>query len=1565
MRSGALSSLRRAKWALLALVFGAVQLAPLFYFAGTASAATNTVTKSGSTFSDVAFSGSDYAWSVPGNAATSDDAWATVQITNSDKKSNYLKATDFGFIIPNDATINSIAVNIERSEASNSSATIRDKEVKLVKNDVAGGDNKKSNADWPSTDSVASYGSDLWGTTWLPSDINSNKFGTVLSVGKNGSGSETARVDYISIAVTYTEAVPQPDLTVTKTNNVSSNATINEAFTWTIRVENTGSATATFDNGEEVLRDDRPSNTPYGVPSVSYNGTTGTVVCAEDSPNNGINRRITCSASGTVTFAPGAYIDISFTATPASIGTLSNPRSGGSNYCRVDRGDNVPNESNESNNNCSDTVTVSEAPPVVNPSLDESCGMDIVLVLDSSDSMTDDDIQDVKDAATTLVDTLMPGTPTQIGVIDFDTNVISSLSPTATRTDVINAINSITHADATEYTNWDEALQTADAMVGLGGLVVIITDGNPTTSNGSLSDLEDAVVRANAIKTGGTRMLAIGIDSRGSSSSGLDLPNLEAITGPNDVTIPPGPISDINNVDIILGDVTQLGTVLSELVTSLCGGTITVQKLIDGDGDLQTTSDQIPASDWEFTVNGTTGSPITDLTEASGYTNPFSVSADTYSVTETIDQDYDLIYASCSGAMDDGTFLGSSVTGIVVGDTDVVSCVFINSEPQKVDICHATASQSHPYEINSPAASGDVDGHDNHNGSIWFPGITVGWGDIIPPFDYDGGHYNGKNWSTFGQTISRNGCTIPTGTIIIDKVTDPTADPTSFGFHLDSSEVNVHLAFSLTDTTSPFNQVLPTGVYAVTEDSLPTGWQSGGVSCTSNQQPGNIGTNFDLDLGEVVTCAFTNTAIQPQLTVTKVVINDNGGVKTVSDFPLYVGSTAVTSGVKNGFDVGTYTIWETTDPGYTSVISGNCAADGSITLALGDDKSCTITNNDNTPALTLIKQLGETYGSTIPATAWTLSAAGNLDPSTDLFGETGSPGATSGASFKADTYTLGEFGPTGFTASWGCVGGNALIGQAIAIALGQNVTCTLTNTAIQPQLTVNKVVINDDGGSKTVSDFSLYVGSTAVTSGVKNGFNVGTYTVWETTDPGYTSVISGNCAADGSITLALADDKSCTITNNDIAPTLRINKFITPPDYSTTESFTYNVVNNLVDVSTDLTDDTANGPSGVYKSYIATINAGTLDVTENLPSEWSLGYVQCKVNDENVYPDTAGLYLINVGDDVECNFTNEPYGRVEVLKYQDYDEDGERDTNYFGQGEEPALSGMLFALSSYAPATYNGETDELGQIVFNVPADTYYLSELLAENSDWRQTSVSCDNQLERLEAAGEVTNGISGYELYAAAGQTVHCTVGNAYKPELLLTKSNNAISAKRVGDTVTYTLTLTNPYESSLLGMPVITDTPPEGFEYITGSWTASSNFRGDLKALGISAQPTYNSPGIWQFNLLGEENLIYPGEVLTLTYKTKIDSLVTPGTYPDLAFAVALSSRERPVFDNVQLANSIDNPFVGTKVAVIEGPKSSTYKLVETGASSVIGALVGSIMVAGALILYALPKVRKGNK
>ncbi len=84
----------------------------------------------------------------------------------------------------------------------------------------------------------------------------------------------------------------------------------------------------------------------------------------------------------------------------------------------------------------------------------------------------------------------------------------------------------------------------------------------------------------------------------------------------------------------------------------------------------------------------------------------------------------------------------------------------------------------------------------------------------------------------------------------------------------------------------------------------------------------------------------------PLLTVTKVVVNDDGENNVIADFPLFVGALPVTSGASNSFATGTYAVTETTNSNYVRAFSGDCDINGNITLFPGDNATCIITNDD-------------------------------------------------------------------------------------------------------------------------------------------------------------------------------------------------------------------------------------------------------------------------------------------------------------------------------------------------------------------------------------------------------------------------------------------------------------------------------------------------------------------------------------------------------------------------------------------------------------------------------------------
>jgi len=141
-----------------------------------------------------------------------------------------------------------------------------------------------------------------------------------------------------------------------------------------------------------------------------------------------------------------------------------------------------------------------------------------------------------------------------------------------------------------------------------------------------------------------------------------------------------------------------------------------------------------------------------------------------------------------------------------------------------------------------------------------------------------------------------------------------------FGFTINPGAVSE--MFEAADCTNLV--AVEPGTYSVSETTIVDGYDPSYENCT----------DVDVESGEIETCTITNDDQGATLTVTKVVTNDDGGTAEVADFPLFIDATQVTSGQANAVDAGPHTVSETGMDGYVGTITGDCAADGSVTVAL-------------------------------------------------------------------------------------------------------------------------------------------------------------------------------------------------------------------------------------------------------------------------------------------------------------------------------------------------------------------------------------------------------------------------------------------------------------------------------------------------------------------------------------------------------------------------------------------------------------------------------------------------------
>jgi uncharacterized repeat protein (TIGR01451 family) len=319
-----------------------------------------------------------------------------------------------------------------------------------------------------------------------------------------------------------------------------------------------------------------------------------------------------------------------------------------------------------------------------------------------------------------------------------------------------------------------------------------------------------------------------------------------------------------------------------------------------------------------------------------------------------------------------------------------------------------------------------------------------------------------------------------------------------------------------------------------------------------------------------------------KLTLIKNVVNDNGGAAGPGSWTLSAaGSSRSFSGaggspaiVSQDVTAGVqYTLSESGSvPGYLNGTSWDCSGGhftgpNKIAVDAATSASCTITNDDVAPQLTVIKHVVNNNGGTKAASDFTMNVTG-ANVSQSSFAGAESPGTT--VTLNAGSYSVDEGAHDGYakTLSADCSG---------SIALGEHKTCTITNDDQPGTLVVKKVVINDNGGTKKATDFSFKLDGGSATSFQQDGADplagkntltvaAGSHSVVEANTPiaGYTTTYS-NC---DSVSVANGATQTCTITNDDHTPGIAVTKSASPTQVQDSGLVTFKaVVTNTSQVS--------------------------------------------------------------------------------------------------------------------------------------------------------------------------------------------------------------------------------------------------------------------------------------------------------------------------------------------------------------------------------------------------------------
>ncbi len=586
------------------------------------------------------------------------------------------------------------------------------------------------------------------------------------------------------------------------------------------------------------------------------------------------------------------------------------------------------------------------------------------------------------------------------------------------------------------------------------------------------------------------------------------------------------------------------------------------------------------------------------------------------------------------------------------------------------------------------------------------------------------------------------------------------------------------------------------------------------------------GTTLELAPGADVTCSITNVDIAPTLTLTKTLINDNGGSKTVADFDISIDGTEVTSGAANIVSANTdIVISELVVQGYaegtwqcedakgltTSLPTAGDAGSTTLNLEEGSEVSCVISNDDIEPTLTLAKTVTNDNGGSLTIADFDISIDG-----------TEVPNGVAQSVTANTTIEISELIVPGYSEGvWACADANGITtalpaaGDAastdVTLLPGSDVTCSITNDDIAPRLTLTNFVINDDGGILTPVDFALTYAGTATASAASNIVAANTaINIAEPDLPGYTEgtwvctdansltsgLLTAGIATGDTVTLAPGADVTCVITNNDIAPTLTLVKTV--------------VNDNGGDLAIDDFDISIDGtevPSGAVQTVVANtaITISELELNGYTAGTWECTDATGLTSGLPTAGAAAGESVtLASGAEVTCSITNNDQApSLTLTKIVVNDNGGDKEIEDF----EISIDGTV--VTSGAPNIVAANT-------------ALTISELdLPAYAEGAWSCTDANSLTTGLPSAGTAT----GTTLTLKQGSDVTCEITNNDLGIDLSIAKVVSDATPNIGDTITFTLTITNA-GPDVATNATVSDVVLPGFTYVPGSIAGGSS-------------------------------------------------------------------------------------------------------------------------------------------
>jgi uncharacterized cupredoxin-like copper-binding protein len=767
-------------------------------------------------------------------------------------------------------------------------------------------------------------------------------------------------------------------------------------------------------------------------------------------------------------------------------------------------------------------------------------------------------------------------------------------------------------------------------------------------------------------------------------------------------------------------------------------GRLIVQKVTNPAGETQS-----------FNFSATGGLSPTSFSLQHGQSQTFNNLApgSGYSLSETVPSGWDLTSSSC----DDG----SAVSNISISAGETVTCTFTNTK-RAIVIINKTAlggnntfgytgtgsGISTSFTISTSGGNGSQTFTNVQPGTktVTESGPSTGWDfTSLICSDPDNGTTTNSQTAIIdldaGETVMCTFTNIKRGTLIIQKVTNPTGDTQSFNFSALGSLSPT--SFSLQDGQSQmFSNVIPGSGYSVSE-TVPSGWDLTGATCDD----GSAVSNINISAGEIVTCTFTNT--KRGMIIVEKQTTPNGDSQSFT----FTGdaSGSISDGQQitvNNLVPGTYTSTETMPNGWmlSSIVcndanssSNTATRTATFQLEAGETVKCTF-NNTKQGTIILEKQ-------TLPdgdsqSFAFTGTASGSIADNGQITVSNLNPG----------TYTSTETVPSGWDlTSISCDDSNSSGNLAtktatFQVAAGETVKCTFINTK-RGTIVVEKQTI-PDGSSQSFVFTGTASGSISDGQQITvSNLQPGTYTSTETATLGWDvtaiSCDDTNSSVDVGLRTATfeldpGETVKCTFTNTKRG-TIIVEKQTLPDGDSQSFAFTGTVSGSISDGQ---------------QITVNNVQPGTYTSAETVPSGWDLTSVSCDDSNSsgNVSTKTA-TFQVEPGETVKCTFTNTKRGTIIVEKQTDPDGDPEN-FSFSGDAVGSISDGQQITVSNVQPGTYtSAET---------VP-------------NGWDLTSISCSDS----NSSGNVSTKTAIFQV--EPGETVKCTFTNTKRGTIIVEKQTD----------------------------------------------------------------------------------------------------------------------------------------------------------------------------------------------